>query len=279
MKYPLFECLREDYPHALEQKYERILQKIDALWDTAEIDAYFTDLVIDARGGRQGFPKDVLNDILILRDFRETERFREAESHVEAIRELEFRGIPFNDEQFQLALNRGDQALVDLFVRAGINIHQEDKSGNPPILTALKKNYTVIARILLNAGADPNTRDKFGLSPLLLACGKATRGYKEIAEKLVKMGADINVRDRLGWTPLLLALSGGTAEIAELLIERGADLTIHTRRGESALALAEKSGNEKLIRLLTEKTRQGKPFMSARYARSPSNQRERHRHP
>ena len=43
------------------------------------------DIVANAellvRGGRQGFPKDVLNDILILRDFRETERFREAESH------------------------------------------------------------------------------------------------------------------------------------------------------------------------------------------------------
>lgn len=253
MKYPLFECLGEHYPFALEQQYERILEKIDALWHTPEIDAYFSDLVIDTRGGRKGFPKAVLNDILILRDFRESERFREAESHLDAIRDLECRGVVFNDEQFQLALQRGDQALVDLFVRAGINIHREDEDGNPPLLIALKKGYTVIARILLNAGADPNVRDKFGLSPLLLACGKATRGYKEIAEKLVQMGAEINVRDRLGWTPLLLALSGGTAEIAELLIGRGADVSARSRKGDSALALAEGAGRAHIVKLLLEK--------------------------
>lgn len=253
MKYPLFECLREQYPYALEQQYERILKKIDELWETPEIDAYFSDLIIDTRGGRQGFPKDVLNDIVTLRDFRETERLREAESQSDAMRELERRGVAFNDNAFQQALRHGDQMLVDLFVRAGINIHQEDADGSPPLLSALKKGYTVIARILLNAGADINARDKLGLTPLLLACGKPTRGYKEIAERLVRKGAEINVRDRLGWSPLLLALSGGTAEIAELLIERGADLSIRTRYGESALALAEKSENVRLITLLREK--------------------------
>lgn len=253
MKYPLFECLGEQYPFALEQKYERILKKIDELWDTPQIDAYFTDLVIDARGGRQGFPKGVLDDILVLRDLRESSRLREAETQLEAMREMERRGIPFNDAQFLQVLERGDQAVADLFVRAGANVHLPDAQGNPPILNALKRGYTVIARILLNAGADPNVRDKFGLSPLLLACGKNTRGYKEIAEKLIQMGAEINVRDRLAWTPLLLALSGGTVEIAERLIERGADVNARTRHGESALALAEQGQQTSVMQMLLER--------------------------
>jgi ankyrin repeat protein len=253
MKYPLFECLGEQYPHALEQKYERILKKISDLWETPEIDAYLSDLVIDTRGGRQGFPKDVMNDILTLRDFRETERLRDAETQVDALRELERRHIAFNQQEFQRAVDAGDPALVDLFVRAGINIHQEDDTGSPPIVTALKKGYTIIARILLNAGADPNARDRLGLTPLLLACGKQARGYKEIAEMLIAKGAEIHVRDRLGWTPLLLALSGGTVEIAERLIERGADLSVRTRYGESALDLASKSGQERLVTLIREK--------------------------
>lgn len=253
MKYPLFECLREQYPFALEQKYERILKTIDELWDTPQIDAYFTELVIDTRGGRQGFPKDVLNDILVLRDFRESSRLGEAETQLEAMRELERSGIPFNDAQFLQALERGDQGLVDLFVRAGANVHLPDAQGTPPILNALKRGFTVIARILLNAGADPNARDRFGLSPLLLACGKDTRGYKQIAEKLIQMGAEINVRDRLAWTPLLLALSGGTVEIAERLIERGADVNARNRRGESALALAERAHQASVARRLLER--------------------------
>jgi ankyrin repeat protein len=253
MKYPLFECLREQYPHALEQKYERILTKIDELWDTPEIDAYFSDLIIDTRGGRQGFPKDVLDDILVLRDFREAERLRGAETQIDALREMERLGVAFNQREFQRALETGDQSLVDLFVRAGINIHQEDAMGSPPIVTALRKGYTIIARILLNAGADPNARDRLGLTPLLLACGKPTRGYKEIAERLIAKGAEIHVRDRLGWSPLLLALSGGTVEIAERLIERGADLNVRTRHGESALDLASKAGHQRLTTLLRQK--------------------------
>lgn len=253
MKYPRFECLREQYPHALEQKYERILKKIDALWELPDIDAYFSDLIIDTRGGRQGFPKDVLDDIIALRDFRETERLREAETQLDALRELERRGVALNDREFQRALEAGDQSLVDLFVRAGINIHKEDAAGSPPLITALKKGYTIIARILLNAGADPNARDRLGLTPLLLACGKPARGYKEIAELLIAKGAEIQVRDRLGWTPLLLALSGGTEEIAERLVERGADLNARNRHGDSALLLAEKTHNRRLATLMREK--------------------------
>ena len=89
-----------------------------------------------------------------------------------------------------------------------------------------------------------------GLTPLLLACGKSTQGYKEIAEMLIKKGANINVRDRLGYTPLLLSLSGGVAGIAELLIERGADVYALTRGGENALSLEEKAGNTKIAALL-----------------------------
>lgn len=250
MKYLLFEALGSAYPLALETQYERILKKIDELWDTDEIDAYFSDLILDNRGGRKGFPADVLNDILRLRDFSESERLRRAETPQEAIGVLKSRGIAFNDAEFLRAVNHGDPEVVDLFVRGGMSVHVEDEHETPTIIIALKKGYTVIARILLNAGADPNARDKMGFTPLLLACGKATFGYKAIAEKLIQKGADINVRDRLGWTPLLLSLSGGTVEIAEILIERGADISARARSGESALALAKKAGRDHIVAIL-----------------------------
>lgn len=164
---------------------------------------------------------DVLTDITRLREFRESERLRAAEDRLDAVGELAQRGIPFENVAFLKALEDGDQQCVDLFVRAGINIHTNDARGSPPIIMALKKGYTIIAHILLTAGADPNARDSTGLTPLLLAWGKTTQGYQSIAEKLIQMGADVNARDRLGWTPLLLALSGGTEGVIELLIERG----------------------------------------------------------
>lgn len=257
MKHPLFERLGDQYPFSLEERFDRILVRLEELWDTPQIDDYFSDLLIDKRGGRQGFPKEILDDIIRLRDFRESETLRKAESREDAIRELEIRGMKFSKEEFFHALINGDKAIIDLFVRAGFNIHMEDASGTPPILIALKKGYTVIAHILLNAGADVNAQDKMGLTPLLIACGKPARGYKEVAEMLIQKGAHINIRDRLGYTPLLLALSGGTVDIAEMLIDKGANIFDRNRNGESAISLAEKTGNKDIVALLVKLGAQG----------------------
>lgn len=238
MKHPTFECLGEQYPSHLEEKFDRILTRIEFLWDTPEIHDYFSDLLIDKRGGRQGFPPQVLADIIRLREFRELETFRQAERREHAVRELADRGVLVDREAFLSALRTGDRELVDLLVRAGFNIHCTEVDGTPPLLYALKKGFTVIASILVNAGADVNARDRLGLTPLLVACGKPTQGYRSIAEALILRGAQVNVRDPLGNTPFLLSLSGGVVDIAELLAERGADIFASTRKGESALALA-----------------------------------------
>lgn len=263
MKYPLFEPLDNFYPAALEKRHEYILKRIVELWDKPEIDDYFTSLIIDSRGGRMGFESEVFNDIHRLHKFRESERLREAEDKLESVRKLEKQGIEFSEEAFLKTVLDGDQSLVDLFVRAGINIHIHDKLGNPAIIIALKNGYTVIANILLTAGADPNTRDEQGFTPLLLACGKASKGYKEITGKLIRLGADVNARDPLGWTPLLLALSAGTVETIELLLEHGANPLVRTRKGENALSLAQKFGKVELLNLLFKEGTDKKETFSA----------------
>lgn len=40
------------YPHALEERFPRILSRIIELWDTPEIEEYLLDLMVDRRGGR-----------------------------------------------------------------------------------------------------------------------------------------------------------------------------------------------------------------------------------
>lgn len=240
MKHPLFASLAENYPYALEERFDRILTKLELLWDTPEIHDYFSDLLIDKRGGRQGFPAPVLADIIRLREFRDLETFREAERKETAILELNARGVIVDRKHFLAALHAGDRELIDLFIRARFNFHTAVENGTPPLLFALRNGFTVIASILINAGADVNARDSLGLTPLLVACGKPTVGYRQIAEALINRGALVNVRDRLGNTPLLLALTGSCFDIAALLIERGADLMVSTRKGESVIALAKR---------------------------------------
>lgn len=256
MKHPLFESLGDGYPFHLEESFDRILTEIEQLWDKPEVHDYFSDLLIDKRGGRRGFPNEVIKEIVMLREFRELETFRKAEKKEEAIRELGRRGISLKKENFLGALHDGDKELIDLFVRANFNIHIINEDGTLPLMYALKKGYTVVAKILLDAGSDVNARDALGLTPLLVACGKTTHGYMAIAETLIRKGAFVNVRDHLGFTPLLLSLSGGTLELAKLLIEKGADVLASTRKGETALSMARNSDDPEsahIIELLISK--------------------------
>lgn len=257
VKHPTFAGLGTDYPVHLEKQFDRILVKLEALWDKPAIHDYFSELLIDKRGGRKGFPREVLNELIVLREFHEFRTFREAEKKEDAIRELERRGLSINKPTFLRALDAGNQEVVDLFVRANFNVNLSDDSGSPSLIIALKKGYTVVAKILVLGGADVNARDKLGLTPLLLACGKSTYGFKAIAELLIERGAFVNVRDSLGYTPLLLSLSGGTAGIARRLIERGADISVSTRKGDSVQSLAEKyDGPERaeILALLADKS-------------------------
>ena len=41
------------YPRNLEEKYPRVFEKIHQLWNTAELDAYLDELMMDSRGGHR----------------------------------------------------------------------------------------------------------------------------------------------------------------------------------------------------------------------------------
>ncbi len=253
MKHPLFASMEVAYPVHLEKHHDHILRKLEELWDQPEIHDYLSDLLLDKRGGRKGFSPEVSNEIIALREYRAMETFRIAERKEAAIQELTGRGIYLSVDEFLRALDRGDREVIDLFVRSHFDIHITDDNGNPPLMSALKHGYTVIAKILLVAGADVNEKDRLGLTPLLVTCGKSTQGYKDVAETLIRKGAQINVRDSLGFTPLLLSLSGGTIEIAEMLIEKGADVTVRTRKGETPLMLARRANADALVELMLSK--------------------------
>ena len=57
-------------PLALLRQFPRIANVVARAWnDAAEIQAVLEDLLIDRRGGRRGFPLDVTEELLVLRDY------------------------------------------------------------------------------------------------------------------------------------------------------------------------------------------------------------------
>lgn len=55
---------------AIERRFSRIAQEIGTRWKVGDIDAYLNSLLLDDRGNRQGFPADVLEELMFLSNLR-----------------------------------------------------------------------------------------------------------------------------------------------------------------------------------------------------------------
>lgn len=59
-------ALGNHYPHQLETKFPHVLEKISELWESPDLEPYFVELLFDRRGGRQGFPQQVVAELFAL---------------------------------------------------------------------------------------------------------------------------------------------------------------------------------------------------------------------
>ena len=62
------------YPHKTEEKYPRIVEKVEILWGTVGMGRYFHELLFDERGDRAGFPPDVMAELFALNNYNESMR-------------------------------------------------------------------------------------------------------------------------------------------------------------------------------------------------------------
>ncbi|MCH9022031.1 MAG: ankyrin repeat domain-containing protein [Planctomycetes bacterium] len=84
---------------------------------------------------------------------------------------------------------------------------------------SLKAEDIAEIRELIQAGADINVKNKFGMTPLLLA---AEDYEKEIITVLLAAGANVNAANDYGMTPLSSATKRDHSEVVKLLREHGA---------------------------------------------------------
>ncbi len=99
-----------------------------------------------------------------------------------------------------------------------------------------------------------NAKSTLGRTPLLVAASMG--GTVDVVALLLEKGADINTVDNTGVSPLIAAASVDDAAVAKLLLAKGAAVnTRATGVGQSATALmgAAYNGNAELTRLLLER--------------------------
>jgi len=74
-------------------------------------------------------------------------------------------------------------------------------------------------KLLITEGANVNTKDDKGWSPLHTATGE---GKKEVVQLLITKGAKVNAKTNSGFTSLDVAFYVTNQEISDILLKHGA---------------------------------------------------------
>ena len=127
---------------------------------------------------------------------------------------------------------KGDEA-TDMLSKPGTQIvnARDITSGDTGLHIVVARSDVLWVRFLLQRGADPNIRNKKGITPLQLA---TSLSFTEGVEALIKGGASVNVADQTGETPLIAAVHSRNVPLVRLLLDKGADPDRNDNSGRSA---------------------------------------------
>jgi ankyrin repeat protein len=141
---------------------------------------------------------------------------------------------------------KGDEATEMLSKPGSQLINSRDiTSGDTGLHIAVARSDALWVRFLLQRGADPNIRNKKGVTPLQLA---TAMGFTDGVEELIKKGASVNVSDQTGETPLIAAVHSRNVALVRLLLGKGAYPDRNDNSGRSARDYMELQNGNSLMK-------------------------------
>ena len=152
-----------------------------------------------------------------------------------------------------LASEAGHDEVVKVLIAKKADINALDEDDRTPLHHAAKKGHVKVieaAIILLNKNPEViNVPDNQGYTPLHNA---ACKGHYNICELLLEKGANIETKDHYKRTPLHLASEAGQEEMVKVLIAKNANINALDEDKRTPLHHAAKKGHVKVIEVLLD---------------------------
>jgi ankyrin repeat protein len=151
-----------------------------------------------------------------------------------------------------VACRMGNLGVVRVLLEHGANTESRDKYDYSPLERASVMKHAEIAMFLLDHGADIKAQDKNKVTPLHCA---SAYGLLEVVRVLLKRGADVDAKGKYDSTALHYASRSGQVEVAGALLKHGADVNAQDSRDRSRtpLYLASEEGHLGIVRLLLQR--------------------------
>uniref|UniRef100_A0A8C8DU18 Transient receptor potential cation channel, subfamily A, member 1b n=1 Tax=Oryzias sinensis TaxID=183150 RepID=A0A8C8DU18_9TELE len=144
-----------------------------------------------------------------------------------------------NSSPLHLAVRGGNIDAIRLCIATGAKIDQQQNDRSTPLHLACTQGATEVVKLMLSTVDQVedfiNLTDGACQTPLHRA---TIFDHSELAEYLISLGADLNSCDCKGNTPLLLATSCGAWKCVALLLSKGANVNLKDKCGCNFLHLA-----------------------------------------
>jgi uncharacterized protein len=156
-----------------------------------------------------------------------------------------------SDMRLPEAAMKRDTATVRALLAQKVDVNAPGKDGTPALHWMVRVDDVETTQLLLRAGADAKFADRYGVTPIYLAC---TNGNAAMIKVLLDAGADPNTVDPTGETALMTATKIGNLESVKLLLDRGAKVdTPDPTYQQTALMIAVRENHSAVVRLLIER--------------------------
>jgi ankyrin repeat protein len=149
-------------------------------------------------------------------------------------------------DAFYAAIRANDLTRLNAVLAQGADVNTKDPQGITPLMLAAWVGSTDAMKTLLDRGADPNLTNSTGSTALMLCVTELPK-----VQMLIARGANVNIASARGRTALLLAaMSDRSADIVRALLSAGADPKVADQMATTPLHAAAMGGDTETLRVL-----------------------------